>query len=245
NFMGRHPPQVSMPVWYRVHPCWWAPRVRTGDLGRGGAGAGRCPDHRLVAARALLECWTRSREPARARVDDAVEEVVTEPNQPALESLSTEERRFAPSPEFAAQANVKASAYESVGEDLPEYWAGRAREVLSWRTPFTQKLDWSEAPVAKWFADGTLNAAYNAVDRHVEAGLGDRVALLFEGEPGDSRAITYAELQDEVARTANVLTSLGVQTGDRVAIYLPMIPEAVVALLACARIGAPHSVVFG
>ena len=170
---------------------------------------------------------------------------MTEPNQPALENLLTEGRRFAPSPEFAAQANVTAEAYASVGEDLPAYWADRAREVLTWRTPFTQALDWSQAPVARWFADGTLNAAYNAVDRHVEAGLGDRVALLFEGEPGDSRAITYAELRDEVARAANALEALGVTTGDRVAIYLPMIPEAVVALLACARIGAPHSVVFG
>ncbi|NLF04805.1 MAG: acetate--CoA ligase, partial [Actinomycetales bacterium] len=170
---------------------------------------------------------------------------MTEPTQPALENLLTEGRRFEPSPEFAAQANVTAEAYESVGEDLPEYWAGRAREVLTWRTPFTQTLDWSDAPVARWFADGTLNAAYNAVDRHVEAGHGDRVALLFEGEPGDSRAITYAELRDEVARAANALEALGVTTGDRVAIYLPMIPEAVVALLACARIGAPHSVVFG
>src|SRR5690606_28897682 len=124
----------------------------------------------------------------------------------------------------------------------PEYWAGRSRELLSWHSPFTQTLDWSEAPVAKWFADGTLNAAYNAVDRHVEAGLGDRVAIHFEGEPGDSRTITYAELREEVARAANALSALGVTTGDRVAIYLPMIPEAVVALLACARIGAPHSV---
>ena len=170
---------------------------------------------------------------------------MTEPTQPALENLLTEARRFAPSPEFAAQANVEADAYEAAAADLPEYWAGRAREVLTWQTPFTQTLDWSDAPVASWFADGTLNAAYNAVDRHVEAGHGDRVALHFEGEPGDSRAITYAELQAEVARAANVLLSLGVQTGDRVAIYLPLIPEAVVAMLACARIGAAHSVVFG
>jgi len=170
---------------------------------------------------------------------------VTESNQPALENLLTEDRRFPPSPEFAAQANVKASAYESVGEDVPGYWARRSQELLSWRTPFTQSLDWSHAPVARWFADGTLNAAYNAVDRHVEAGLGDRVALYFEGEPGDSRAITYAELKREVSKAANALQALGVSTGDRVAIYLPLIPEAVVAMLACARIGAPHSVVFG
>ena len=170
---------------------------------------------------------------------------MTESNQPALENLLTEDRRFPPSPEFAAQANVQASAYESVGEDVPGYWARRSQELLSWRTPFTQSLDWSHAPVARWFADGTLNAAYNAVDRHVEAGLGDRVALYFEGEPGDSRAITYAELKREVSKAANALQALGVSTGDRVAIYLPLIPEAVVAMLACARIGAPHSVVFG
>ena len=170
---------------------------------------------------------------------------MSEPNQPALENLLTEGRRFEPSPEFAAQANVQAGAYDAVGEDLAAYWAGRSRELLTWRTPFTQSLDWSDAPIARWFADGTINAAYNALDRHVEAGLGDRVALHFEGEPGDSRSITYAELRDEVARTANVLASLGVRTGDRVAIYLPLVPEAVVAMLACARLGAPHSVVFG
>jgi len=170
---------------------------------------------------------------------------VSEPNQPALENLLTEGRRFEPSPEFAAQANVQAGAYDAVGEDLAAYWAGRSRELLTWRTPFTQSLDWSDAPIARWFADGTINAAYNALDRHVEAGIGDRVALHFEGEPGDSRSITYAELRDEVARTANVLASLGVRTGDRVAIYLPLVPEAVVAMLACARLGAPHSVVFG
>ncbi len=106
-------------------------------------------------------------------------------------------------------------------------------------------LDWSKAPFATWFADGTLNAAYNCLDRHVEAGLGDRVAFHFEGEPGDTRTITYAELTSQVKRAANALTELGVKTGDRVAIYLPMIPEAVVAMLACARLGAPHTVVFG
>jgi len=106
-------------------------------------------------------------------------------------------------------------------------------------------LDWSRAPFARWFADGELNVAYNCVDRHVEAGLGDRVALYFEGEPGDSRRVTYAQLQREVCRAANALVELGVRAGDRVAVYLPMIPEAVVAMLACARVGAPHSVVFG
>ena len=164
---------------------------------------------------------------------------------PALENLSTEERRFPPGPEFVRTANVGPEAYADADADHAEYWAGRARELLTWRKPFTETLDWSEAPVARWFADGTLNAAYNAVDRHVEAGHGDRVAIHFEGEPGDSRTLTYADLQREVSRPANAIAAHGVRTGDRVAIYLPMIPEAVVAMLACARLGAPHSVVFG
>lgn len=116
---------------------------------------------------------------------------------------------------------------------------------LAWAKEPTETLDWSNPPFAKWFADGTLNVAYNCVDRHVEAYHGDRVALHFEGEPGDTRAVTYAELKDEVSRAANALTALGVQVGDRVAVYMPMIPETVVAMLACARIGAAHSVVFG
>ncbi len=163
----------------------------------------------------------------------------------SLENLLREERQFPPSPEFAAQANATAALYEEAAADRLAFWAGQARELVSWRTPFTQTLDWSDAPVARWFADGKLNAAYNAVDRHVEAGLGDRVAIHFEGEPGDTRTITYAELQAEVARAANAMAALGVRTGDRVVIYLPMIPEAVIAMLACARLGAPHSVVFG
>src|SRR5690606_27485839 len=120
----------------------------------------------------------------------------------------------------------------------------QARE-LHWHRPFTQTLDWSEAPFAKWFADGALNVAYNCLDRHVEAGNGDRVAIHWEGEPGDSRTITYAELTAEVKRAANALKALGLQQGDRVAIYLPVIPEAVIAMLAVARLGAAHSVVFG
>ncbi|HLS49919.1 MAG TPA: acetate--CoA ligase [Actinomycetaceae bacterium] len=162
-----------------------------------------------------------------------------------LANLLVEERSFPPSPEFATQANVGPDIYATAAADPEAFWATQARELITWDTDFTEVLDWSDAPVSRWFADGRLNAAYNALDRHVEAGLGDRVAIHFEGEPGDSRAITYAELRDEVARAANALTELGVATGDRVAIYLPMIPEAVVAMLACARIGAPHSVVFG
>ncbi|WP_129782934.1 acetate--CoA ligase [Promicromonospora panici] len=166
-------------------------------------------------------------------------------SSPSLENLLHETRSFPPSEEFAAQANAKADLYEKASADRLEFWAEQARELVTWKTPFTETLDWSGAPVARWFADGTLNAAYNAVDRHVEAGHGDRVAIHFEGEPGDTRTITYADLQQEVSRAANALTSLGVKTGDRVVIYLPMLVESVVAMLACARIGAPHSVVFG
>ena len=162
-----------------------------------------------------------------------------------LANLLTEDRRFPPDPEFAAQANAHPELYPWANADRLDFWRDQARELVSWSTPFEEVLDWSGAPVARWFADGRLNAAYNAVDRHVEAGNGDRVALHFEGEPGDTRTITYADLQREVSQAANALLELGVETGDRVAIYLPLIPEAVVAMLACARIGAPHSVVFG
>lgn len=164
---------------------------------------------------------------------------------PSLENLLHETRSFPPSEEFAAQANAQADLYEKASADRLEFWAAQARELVTWKTPFTETLDWSGAPVARWFADGTLNAAYNAVDRHVEAGNGDRVAIHFEGEPGDTRTVTYADLQQEVSRAANALTALGVQTGDRVVIYLPMLVESVVAMLACVRIGAAHSVVFG
>jgi acetyl-CoA synthetase len=140
--------------------------------------------------------------------------------------------------------NVSAGIYAQADQDRLGFWADAARR-LSWAQDFSEVLDWSKAPFARWFADGKLNVAYNCVDRHVENGLGDKVALHFVGEPGDTRDLTYAELKDEVCRAANALESLGVQAGDRVAIYLPMIPEAVVAMLACARIGAPHTVVFG
>ncbi|MFB7949475.1 acetate--CoA ligase [Kitasatospora phosalacinea] len=162
----------------------------------------------------------------------------------SLANLLKEERRFAPPAELAASANVTADAYAQASEDRLAFWAEQARR-LSWAVEPTETLDWSNPPFAKWFADGKLNVAYNCVDRHVEAGNGDRVAIHFEGEPGDSRAITYAELKDEVSKAANALQQLGVAKGDRVAVYLPMIPEAVVAMLACARIGAAHSVVFG
>src|SRR5699024_10540837 len=135
--------------------------------------------------------------------------------------------------------------YAKASLDQLGYWADRARNDVYWDTPFTEVLDWSNPPFARWFADGTTNACYNAVDRHVEAGHGDRVALYFEGEPGDADAVTYSDLQVRVSQAANALESLGVTKGDRVAIYLPMLVETVVAMLACARIGAVHSVVFG
>jgi acetyl-CoA synthetase len=159
----------------------------------------------------------------------------------ALEEI----RRFRPSPEFAAQAVASHELYDEASADRLGFWADQARSLLTWTKPFTQTLDWTNPPFAKWFHDGELNVAANCLDRHVERGLGDRVAIHWEGEPGDSRDITYAELTDEVKRAANVLTDLGIGEGDRVAIYLPMIPEAVVAMLAVARIGAIHSVVFG
>lgn len=167
------------------------------------------------------------------------------PHRESLENLLTEDRRFPPDPDFAAHAHAHAELYAWANSSPLDFWAEQARTLLDWDEPFQEVLDWSGAPVARWFGDGRLNAAYNAVDRHVEAGHGNRVALHFEGEPGDTRTLTYADLQREVSRAANALTDLGVRTGDRVAIYLPLIPEAVIAMLACARIGAPHSVVFG
>jgi acetyl-CoA synthetase len=161
-----------------------------------------------------------------------------------LANLLNESRRFAPPAGLAADANVTANAYAAASADRLAFWARQA-ERLHWHEPFTQILDWSNPPFAKWFADGKLNAAYNCVDRHVEAGLGDRVAIYWEGEPGDTRTITYADLHRSVCQAANALLALGVKPRDRVTIYLPMIPEAVVAMLACARIGATHSVVFG
>ena len=161
-----------------------------------------------------------------------------------LSNLLHEERRFPPDPAFTEQAVAKADLYEQARADRLAFWDEQAR-ALTWAGAWDQTLDWSDAPFAKWFVGGRLNVAYNCVDRHVEAGNGDRVAIHFEGEPGDTRSLTYAELQREVSRAANALTELGVKSGDRIAVYLPMIPEAIVAMLACARIGAPHSVVFG
>ncbi|BDZ41505.1 acetyl-coenzyme A synthetase [Paraoerskovia sediminicola] len=184
-------------------------------------------------------------EPTTAAGARATDDPSTQGGEPGLENLLHETRTFPPSSGFAAHANAKADMYDAAREDRLAFWATQATELVSWQKPFTEVLDWSGAPVARWFGDGRLNAAYNAVDRHVEAGHGDRVALHFEGEPGDTRTVTYADLQREVSRAANALSALGIETGDRVVIYLPMIVESVVAMLACARIGATHSVVFG
>ena len=165
-------------------------------------------------------------------------------NSESIENLGTESRLYPPSAEFAAQANAKAEMYAAAETDRLKFWDEQA-ERLTWHKKWNQTLDWSNAPFAKWFIGGELNVAYNCVDRHVESGHGDQIAIYFEGEPGDTRTITYSQLKDEVSKTANALIELGIKKGDRVAIYLPMIPEATIAMLACARIGAIHSVVFG
>jgi acetyl-CoA synthetase len=164
---------------------------------------------------------------------------------PTIEDYLVEERRFPPPEQFRSQALVTSTdLYDEANTDFEGFWARQAADLLDWTREWETVLDW-QPPFAKWFVGGQLNVSANCLDRHVAAGLGDRVAYHWEGEPGDTRTITYAELLAEVERFANVLKGLGVGKGDRVAIYLPMIPELPVSLLACARIGAPHSVVFG
>ncbi len=165
-------------------------------------------------------------------------------SQPEIENLFAERRTFPPDPDFSAQANARPTLYEEAERDPVEFWARLARERISWIEPFERTLEW-ELPFARWFTGGKLNVTYNCVDRHVERGLGDKVAYHWIGEPGDARTVTYADLHGEVQRAANALKELGVGTGDRVAIYMPMIPELPIAMLACARLGAPHTVVFG
>ncbi|MEZ5280962.1 MAG: acetate--CoA ligase [Acidimicrobiales bacterium] len=166
-------------------------------------------------------------------------------NEPTIENYYSEDRTFAPPADFVSRALVTDnSLYEEAAADRLGFWARQARELVTWFEDFDTVLEW-ELPFAKWFVGGKLNVSYNCLDRHVEAGKGDKVAFHWEGEPGDTRTITYSELLDEVSRFANSLKSLGVQKGDRVCIYMPMIPELPVAMLACARIGAPHSIVFG
>jgi acetyl-CoA synthetase len=161
-----------------------------------------------------------------------------------FENLLHEHRVFAPSDEFKAQANAQPALYGQADADRIAFWEDQAGR-LTWDQPWDLALDWTDAPFARWFVGGKLNVAVNCVDRHVTDGYGDQVAIHFEGEPGDTRAITYQQLQDEVCQAANALTELGIGAGDRVAIYLPMIPEAVISMLACARLGAAHSVIFG
>ena len=161
----------------------------------------------------------------------------------SIENLSQENRLFPPSPGFAAQANAKPDLYAHADKDRLAFWEEQARE-LTWDKPWDRVLEWN-SPYAKWFIGGKINASVNALDRHVAAGRGERIAFHFEGEPGDTRTITYSQMLDDVSQAAHALTELGINAGDRVAIYMPMIPEAAVAMLACARIGAVHSVVFG
>ena len=161
----------------------------------------------------------------------------------SIENLSQESRLFPPSQSFAAQANAKPDLYAHADKDRLAFWEVQARE-LTWDKPWNQVLEWNP-PYAKWFIGGKINASVNALDRHVAAGRGERIAFHFEGEPGDTRTITYSQMLEDVSQAAHALTELGIVAGDRVAIYMPMIPEAAVAMLACARIGAVHSVVFG
>jgi len=163
--------------------------------------------------------------------------------RPEIEALYGEGQAFPPDPAFAAQANATAALYEEAERDVEAFWAKIARERIDWSTPFETTLEW-DLPFAKWFVGGELNVSYNCVDRHVENGLGNKVAYHWIGEPGDTRTITYSDLHREVQKTANALKELGIEKGDRVAIYMPMIPELPIAMLACARLGAPHTVVF-
>jgi acetyl-CoA synthetase len=170
--------------------------------------------------------------------------VADKPTQ-AIENLLHEDRKFPPSSEFTAQANAQPGIHEAAAADPIGYWEREDRQRISWFKEPTVVLDDSNPPFFKWFSDGELNVTYNCIDRHLEAGRGDKVAYYWEGEPGDDRVITYQQLGDEVNRFANGLKSLGVVKGDRVAIYMGMVPELAIAMLACARIGAAHSVIFG
>ena len=170
---------------------------------------------------------------------------MTEGSGNAIENLLQEDRTFAPSAEFTSQANAQPGIHEEAAEDPVAYWAKQAFDRVAWFKEPTVVLDDSNPPFFKWFSDGELNITYNCLDRHIEAGKGDKVAFYWEGEPGDERVLTYQDLSDEVNRFANGLKSLGVEKGDRIAIYMGMVPELAIAMLACARIGAAHSVIFG
>ncbi|MDX1385268.1 MAG: AMP-binding protein, partial [Thermoanaerobaculia bacterium] len=170
---------------------------------------------------------------------------------PDIESLLKEKRVFEPKPDFARRANwgrKKIAEYRKLGRQSPErFWAKMAKQHVTWFTPWKKTLQW-RPPFAKWFVGGKLNVAYNCLDRHLEgenAWRRNKAAIVWEGEPGDQRVLTFGQLHREVCRFANVLKGLGVKKGDRVALYMPMVPELAVAMLACTRIGAPHSIVFG
>jgi acetyl-CoA synthetase len=172
-------------------------------------------------------------------------DAMSDASNPAIEAYYLENRTFPPPDAFKKDALVTAAdIYDEAEQDWQGFWARQASELVSWTKDWDTILEW-DLPFAKWFVGGKLNVSYNCLDRHVEAGRGDKVAFHWEGEPGDTRTITYADLHTEVCRFANVLKRLGVKKGDRVAVYMPMIPELPVAMLACARIGAAHSVVFG
>ena len=166
-------------------------------------------------------------------------------SEPTIGVYENEERRFPPSPDFVSRALANdRSLFEEAEADYEAFWARQARELVTWEKPFTSVLEW-DLPFAKWFSDGQLNMSFNCLDRHVQSGKADKVAYHWEGEPGDTRTMTYAELLVEVKKFANVLKSLGLEKGDRVALYLPMLLELPIAMLACSRIGVVHSVIFG
>ena len=167
----------------------------------------------------------------------------------AIESVLQENRKFAPSPEFTAQANISSEEqylemWNRAKDDPSGFWGDLARENLDWFTDFEKTLD-GDMPETKWFTGGTTNACYNCVDRHLTTWRKNKAAIIWEGEPGDQRVLTYQDLHREVSKFGNVLKKLGVESGDRVTLYMPMIPELAIAMLACARIGATHSIIFG
>ncbi|MDA0717128.1 MAG: AMP-binding protein, partial [Cyanobacteria bacterium] len=169
---------------------------------------------------------------------------------PTIESVLQEERLFAPPIELAASARIGSlDAYQALcskaASDPDTFWGDLARSELHWFEPFDSVLDWSNPPFARWFTGGTINLSFNCLDRHLNGPRADKTALIWEGEPGDSLSFTYRQLHTEVCKASNALRALGIGKGDLVALYMPMIPEAAIAMLACARIGAPHSVVFG
>src|SRR5918995_354698 len=170
---------------------------------------------------------------------------MSDTKDPEISALLHEDRVFEPARDFCANANVRdASAYEEAERDPESFWAKFASE-LEWSRTWTRVLDWSNPPHAKWFVGGEINVSVNCIDRHVRTARRNKAAIIWEGEPGDRRTLTYFDLYRQVSAFANVLKSLGVKKGDRVAIYMPLVPELAIAMLACARIGAPHSIVFG